>query len=591
MTFLPLFDTPKALTTRTGIVPRDYQREAILNAINSWELSPGALVRLLTGGGKTLVGSLIIDQWLQLGDNFRAFVLVHEIQLMHQFAQELNDVLGIQPDLEQGSRHHATGQSLITIASRQSLGIKVDGSGYKKSRLYKFDNELNWLVVIDEAHRYKRGMISVEPIIDHFEKNPKSRRLGLTATPERTDGVTLEHLFPTIASDYRLYSADGDCAVNDGWAVEYDQRFVTVEGVDFKDIKKGTTKNGYDYTDSALEEMLGEKEQLSKLIDPTLELVGDRQTLIFSPTVAMAKAVALQINADKGCDIAVSIHGKTPHEERNEAYKAHQSGKFQFLSVCALCREGYNDPNIAAVAIFRPTKSKVLAEQMKGRGCRTLRGTLDGLDTAEERIAAIAASDKKDCMIVDLVGVTGLADCATTAHIFGAGQSDEVIDWANQLIIDGDETNVRKALDQAEKEVEEENRRKAQNLRLLKEEEERLKAERLAEINATTRWKATKVKSGGGGVVLNNSFGKPLATPKQLRFLDWKGVSYDPDYITKGTASRMIGQLKKGMPLEQVRRTNRTKPPKKKVQPEKVLPLFASPGQSIDDINRMFDQI
>lgn len=826
MSTMPLFDAPVKIQTVTGITPRPYQEKAIEATIDSWDYSPGALVRLMTGGGKTITASLIIDQWLQRGPEYRAIVLAHERQLVWQFADEIEDCLKIRPAIEMGATR-CSGKDLITVASRQTLYVR-DKGGDHVSRMYKFRNqEFNWLVVMDECHRWARKLKSVAPIIEWFEENPDSRRLGLTATPERTDGTTIESLFPTIASDYRMHSHEGPNAVDDGWSVEFDQRFITVKGVDFKGIKTLGGKNG-DFRDDDLERLLATKEQLIRLVDPMVELVEDRSTLIFSPTVAMAKAVTAHLNAEAGCTVSKSLDGSVAEVTRKEVYQQHQNEEFQFLSVCGLCvagdtlvltdcgeipikdvtaemkiwdgvefvshggviykgekpvieysglvatedhhvktnqgwkklsdckrnrlgiklagiggvpiresdccyrrgaeewqeqegsvrdevrhlrqsegdvgirnkkcgprvqellpvvrdsklafdemslceetlrkfkrpflqglwrqgnrvpvfipssdgemdcgksgtaqrtyarqegkqqalrawkyslgnaqrtgvqqktseewilqvaernqkkedvydilncgprnqftangliihncREGYNDPNIRAVAIFRPTKSKPLAEQMKGRGVRPLRGLVDQFDTAEERKAAIAASSKKDCMIIDLVGVTGLADCATTAHIYAEGQSDEVVDWANQLMIEG-ETDVRRAMDQAVLEVEEEHKRLAKEAKEAQEEQERAEAARRARLNMQVSWTEDKVHAGQSSSIVRffDHAGKELSTKKQRGYLRWKGITFDENYLSKGGASRMIGQLAKGMDPSEVQHLTRTR--------------------------------
>ena len=100
----------------------------------------------------------------------------------------------------------------------------------------------------------------------------------------------------------------------------------------------------------------------------------------------MAYRVANHLNARAGFVVAHALDGSTPDLQRREVYARHQRGDFQFLCVCGLCREGYNDPGVGAIAVFRPTKSRSLAEQMKGRGSRPLRGLVDGLETAEERL-------------------------------------------------------------------------------------------------------------------------------------------------------------------------------------------------------------
>jgi superfamily II DNA or RNA helicase len=297
-----------------------------------------------------------------------------------------------------------------------------------------------------------------------------------------------------VAADYMLYDVDGGpSAVRDGWAVGYDQRFIVVEGVDFKNL---SVVRG-DFGEEELEAILSEKKQLVSLIDPMLDIVEDRQTLIFSPTVAMAKKVAQTITGDRP-NQARSLDGSSPPWQRNSTYGAFERGEFQFLSVCGLCREGYNNPSIGAVAVFRPTKSRPLAEQMKGRGCRPLRGLVDGLGTAEERLAAIAASSKPNCIIVDLVGITGFGDCATTAHVLAAGKPDEVIDRANQNALDKDgPIDMGEEIRRAQSEIDEE-REKARQVRLAKEKREQEEAERRAKIEAEVRYTEHRVKQGKG---------------------------------------------------------------------------------------------
>lgn len=521
-----------------GIRPRDYQQRGIDKTFELFESGvSGVLFRQGTGTGKTISGALIAHRWLQRGDDHHVLVLAHERQLIQQFAEEIRDVLGDMYTIaiEMGDQH-CTGREQIIVASRQTLAVRDHhdefGNQSKISRLYKFDPGKNWLLILDEAHRWAYKLRSCRPIIDYFEANPSSRRLGLTATPERTDKTTFARLFPGVASDYRYYDSDGGpCALRDGWAVPYDQRFITVDGVDFKNIREVAK----DFDTNELEKVLGEQETLAKLVKPMLDLVGDRRTIIFNPGTDMARNVALYINALLGYDAAYSLDGSYPDDQRKDVYRRHQNGEFQFLSVCGLCREGYNDPGVAAVAIFRPTKSRPLAEQMKGRGCRPLRGIVSDEMTPEERRAAIAASAKPNCMIIDLVGVTGIGDCASTAHILAQGKPDEVIERANENMRKKDgPVDVAEEIRNAERELEEE-REKARLER-----EERLRREqeemnRRAKLAAEVRYQQRQVKQGHGAVLKYTKrrkgpcmpFGKhkgepiaDLSTPYLQAFLD-----------------------------------------------------------------------
>lgn len=481
---------------RVEIVPRDYQRHAISESFRQFEAVDGAMCRQPTGTGKTITGCMVAQEWLSRGDDRYVMILAHERQLIWQFAEEVEDVLGIKPGIEMADREvKQWAIPRITVASRATLQERTkqdeDGREQTVSRLFKFDPALNWLVIWDEAHKHAYALSSVKHIVDHFAQNPNSKRLGLTATPERTDKRSLERMFPGIAIDYRMYDLNGGpAAVSDGWCVPYDQRFIVVEGVDFKNLREVAG----DFRDDELEEILSTQEQLAKLCVPLLELVEKRRTIVFNPGVDMAKSVARYLNGQAGKVIAKSLDGSIPERERKRVYAQHQAGQFQFLSVCGLCREGYNDPGIQAVAVFRPTKSRALAEQMKGRGCRPLRGVLNGLETPEERRAAIAASDKPNCMIVDLVGVTGLADCASTAHIYANSKSDEVLALANKKAIEksqqGQAVDMAEEIEAAQHEVDEKKRereRKAQ-----------AEADRRAKLRADVKYKQHQVNSGHG---------------------------------------------------------------------------------------------
>ena len=490
------FDTLKEeVAAIGGLIPRDYQHAAISNAFRLWDNgAAGVLVRQPTGTGKTIVGTMIADKWLKLDKDRRVLVLAHERQLIHQFADEIQDVLGSYPGIEMADRK-TRGAPPITVASRQTLTSEKDGF----MRLLKFDPaRYKWLVILDEAHRWAYKLPSCRPILQHFESNPHSRRLGLTATPERGDKTSLSKVFPEVAADYRLFDIDGGpSAVADGWAVPYDQRFVLAEGVDFKNLRE--LKGTGDFDPAELEAILGEESMLRKLVEPTLELVGDRRTISFSATTGMAKAVARCVNSYRP-DTAVELDGHHGEWHRADVYRRHQAGAFQFLSVVGLCREGYNDPGIGAVAIFRPTKSRPLAEQIKGRGCRPLRGCVNSTMSREERLAAIAASTKPNCMIVDLVGVTGMADCASTAHCLGSGLPDEVIERANANALNKKDqaVDIGDELRKARKELADEERERRRVEREKKEADERAEAERRAKIKSEVQYTAIQVQQGTG---------------------------------------------------------------------------------------------
>ncbi len=634
MTQLTLFEATIDKPSYT-ITPRDYQHEALEESFRLWDNGiEGVLLRIFTGGGKTICASMLADRWLKEDVRNKVMVISYEKELVWQFAQEVQDVLRITPGIEMEGEHVEPGsETRLVVASRQTLakhrltspeqleqlheiGLsdedlrlctflqaktllrwsrkKIHGldtmraqllewnQDYKcnhkvgaVSRLFKFNNEDHWLVIWDEAHKHAYQLQTVGHIVDWFRANPRHRDLGMTATPKRSDGVSIGFkMFPGIAIDYPLWTPRGRCAVRDGYAVPYRQKYIEVEGIDFKDIKAlcGEDQSKWDA------EMAKQLEtKLTKVCGPMLEKVDDRRTLIFSPSVEMAQNVAHYINARAKvtcecgkvqwvesiegstagaqciqCGVMVAtvatsdsiqakaVWGEVPAKDRRDIYEGHQSGAFQFLSVCGLCREGYNDPDISCVSIFRPVSraASSLGEQMKGRGSRPMRGLLDRLSTATERLAAIAASSKPDCLIIDLVGVTGLGDCATTVLIYAEGCPDEVVERAQEYLSDGLE-DVQEAIEKAEEEIV---REKAERKR---EHEER---DRLAREKARERSKArAKARYTERDVGHGSTQHMPgSASDAQLRYLRFLGLEIVNRDVTPAHASRMIDHLERG---------------------------------------------
>lgn len=640
-----LFDISEQPGSRSAIVPRYYQ---ITDHDETFRLFDsgvkGVLTRAWTGAGKSLQATLKIDTWLHRGGNYRAMILSYEHALVHQFAAEVWDCLGIHAGIEMGeSRVDYDNMPPIIVASRQSLlcwpeptkqqrqeladfGIADTGCAAKMhvsrflkllasqratpeevrdeigrlgtepeaknghwSRMHRFDPiRYNWLLVMDEAHKFAMHLRTVGPLIEWFDQNPESRRNGITATPKRGDGVSIgSKLFPGIALDMPLFKPDVPCGVSDGWAVPYIQRYIEVEGVDFRSINR----IGKDFDEADLERVLGTEEQIAKLVEPLLAMADDRQTLIFSPGVQMAKDVANYINArsrcvctcghlqwsptlligdgaqckqcgriletgdiDKRGEQAHELDGSIPFRDRVPVYEDHQAGKFQFLSICSLCKEGYNDPNVSCVAIFRPVSraASSLAEQMKGRACRPLRGLLNqwpNENQREQRLEAIRNSSKPNALIVDLVGVTGLADCASTIQIYTEGLPDEVAQRAEEILLDAGKdgnADVGEAIQQAKREHAE-SKARAKAEREAAERHARELAERRAKAGAEVNY--TTHEKGIGSQVKTNE-----ATEKQYHMVEFLGMNIQNTMLTKAQMGRIIKHLQEGYPPEEVAR-------------------------------------
>jgi superfamily II DNA or RNA helicase len=310
------------------------------------------------------------------------------------------------------------------------------------------------LIICDEAHHatartYRR-------IFDYFGRNPELKRLGVTATPDRCDEVALGKVFDTVAYHYEIPNA-----ILDGFLVPIDQRYIVIEDLDFSAIR--TTAGDLNAGD--LEAVLLTEKFLHGIVNPTLELAGDRPTLVFTVSVAHAERVAEIINRHRPQQ-AICLHASTPSDERREMLRRFKRREVQYLVNCGLFLEGFDETSIGCVAIGRPTKSRALYAQMIGRGTRPHPpGLIDQDDYApDDRCELIATSGKPDLLVLDFVGNSGKHKLMSSADILGGNYADEVVEKAKakarQKAAAGQPTSMLNDLIEAQKEYEEEQKRR-----------------------------------------------------------------------------------------------------------------------------------
>jgi superfamily II DNA or RNA helicase len=371
-------------------VLRPYQYAALEATRRQLQQYESTVVVLPTGLGKTVYAAKLISEW----ENGNTLFLAHTRELIEQAADKLGAELGYRPAVEMN----------VQSADPETLwqgGLSVVGSVqtmYGDRRLAKYDRHPFGLIVVDECHHSTAA--TYRKVIDHFRKvNPGIKVVGITATPNRSDGTALGLMFESVA--YQMSIND---AVADGWLVPVAQEYVVVDSLSFDGIK--TRKNEFgesDFSAMQLEELLTQEESLHKMAIPTVEKVGDRPALVFTATVRHAHELAAVLNRYKQ-DSAAAVDGTTPKEERKRLVQSFANKELQFLCNCAVLTEGFDAPNCAAIVMGRPTKSLGLYTQMLGRGLRPLPGTVDGVKDKGDRRLNILSSDKSSCLVLDFVG-------------------------------------------------------------------------------------------------------------------------------------------------------------------------------------------
>lgn len=509
--------------------PRDYQ----FHAIDGNEEFPGinrclrdhqsALLVMATGLGKTVVMSKVANEWT----NGNVLCLAHRIELCDQMADTLAGELGYHPVVEQGERgtdpESLFASGAVIVGSIQSM--------ISNRRLRKFSKHPFGLVIIDEAHRATSP--SYTKLIDALSKmNPELRVLGVTATPNRTDGTALGLVFQTVAFDMGIVPG-----IDAGWLVDIHQKFAIVEDLDLSKIKKTRNQFGeMDFDAKEMEAILTQEGPLHAMSRPVLDVTADgQQAIIFAASVNHAHLWAAVLNHYRP-ECAVAIDGtmqKGPGSQRTEAVNRFKAGELQFLLNMGIFTEGFDAPKTEFIIMGRPTQSKLVYTQMLGRGTRPLPGVVDGLATAEERKDAIAASGKPYCTVLDFVGNNKHKVCTAT-DVLGGNFDVDIRGGADELMVTKS-GNVRDALNKAKASL------------LLEAEEERRKPMRKIIQGVEVKYTIGDVDTFGGHHTNGSAkIGRGTVTDGQIAALINLGVVEETAYgYARKQAGAVIDALRK----------------------------------------------
>ncbi len=490
---------------------RDYQSWAI-EGNDRWpginkalENHKSAICVMATGLGKSVVMSKVMNAW----DRGNVLVLAHRIELLDQMADHLAAELGYRPSVEQGPR----GMDVDSMFAAGHVVVGSIQSMITERRVEKFRKNPFGLIAIDECHRATSP--SYIKLIEQYRSlDPELRVLGVTATPNRTDGTALGLVFQSVA--FNMGICEG---IDAGWLVDIHQKFAIVESLDLSKVP--LTKNEFGETDfqaKELEALLNQEGQLHAMSRPVLDCTekGD-QAIIFTASVAHAHLWAAVLNHYRpGCAAAVDgTMGKGEGGERTEAVRRFKGGDLQFLLNFNIATEGFDAPRTAMVVMGRPTKSQLVYTQALGRCTRPLAGIVDGLETPEERKDSIALSDKPFATVLDFVGASRLG-VVTASDVLGGNYDVDVRDLADDIVGASRNQNVREALE------------KARTSMLLAADEERRRPMRNAIGEVTLAYKITDAGGfNGTGPGEKQGTSRGGATDAQVAALVNLGVNRD----------------------------------------------------------------
>lgn len=431
--------------------PRPYQAEARKSCHNEWQTVTATAAVLPTGTGKTVLFATIIPDFAPK----RAMVIAHREELIWQAKEKIEKLTGLICGVEMGDfyvNNSLFGEMPVVISTVQTQTSKMGD----RRRMGRFNPQDFGLLIIDECHHSTAQ--TYKDVINYYRQNPNLKVLGVTATPDRTDEEALGQIFDTVAFDYEILDA-----IHDGWLVPIEQQFVAISGLDFSSVR--TTAG--DLNGADLASVMESEKIMQGVCAASVDIIGKKRAIVFTCSVKQAEQGAEIFNRYHD-GMARWVCGATNKDERRQLLIDFKAGKVQVIFNCGVLTEGFDDDGVEVVVMARPTKSRSLYAQMAGRGTRPLAGIVDAQPTNELRKAAIAASTKPRCLILDFVGNSGKHKLMSCADILGGKVSEEAIRRAiEKAKASGTAVRMDAALDDEEKALREaiEKRRLAEEAR------------------------------------------------------------------------------------------------------------------------------
>lgn len=335
--------------------PEPYQERMLeLIALSRQQGHHRNLLVSATGTGKTVMAAVDYARLRRKLPRARLLVVAHREEILTQSLMTFRQAVRDASFGELWVGAHRPSQFEYLFASIQSLR----SSGMADLPPDRFD-----VVIIDEFHHaaapsYKALLEHVRPV----------ELLGLTATPERSDGLPVLQWFDNrIAAELRLWDAI------DQHRLSPFLYYGIHDGLDLRDIP---WRRGQGYDVEALSNLLTANDVWARrVLSQVHEHVGDIgsiRALGFCVSVDHARFMA-KVFSNHGV-AATAVWGDSPDDERRDALKALAEKRINVLFSVDLFNEGIDVPDVDTLLFLRPTDSPTLFLQQLGRGLRRSEG-------------------------------------------------------------------------------------------------------------------------------------------------------------------------------------------------------------------------
>jgi superfamily II DNA or RNA helicase/HKD family nuclease len=318
-----------------------------------------------TGTGKTVMAAVDYARLRSALSRVRLLFVAHREEILDQSLSTFRHVLRDAAFGEKWVGRSRPERFEHVFASIQSLNA---------SGIASIDPEHFDVVIVDEFHH--AAAPSYAALLDRLAP---SELLGLTATPERSDGLdVLKYFDGRIAAELRLWDA-----IDQQYLAPFDY-FGIHDGLDLSDIpwRRG---RGYD-VDKLTNLLTADHAWANRIVEQVRRKIADPTTmraLGFCVSIQHARFMAERFR-HAGLP-AVAIWGDSQADERHRALRDLAAGTVPVVFTVDLFNEGIDVPNVDTLLMLRPTDSPTLFLQQLGRGLRK-------------------SADKSVCTVLDFVG-------------------------------------------------------------------------------------------------------------------------------------------------------------------------------------------
>ena len=311
------------------------------------------LVVAATGTGKTVIAALDYRQLCErTGSRPPLLFVAHRESILQQARDKYRHALGDGSFGERLVDGQRPADWTHVFASVQSLA-RLDVAAWERDRFA--------VIVVDEFHhaeaRTYQAILRLEP----------DELLGLTATPERTDGVSVTHWFDgRVAAEVRLWDA-----IDRGFLVPF-HYYAVADGTDLDALKWRAGR--YD-TKELTKLFVANHARTHLVLKAVQSYVREPQrmrALGFCASVEHAEWMARAFN-DAGLPSEVII-GTTPTAARRQAVAKLKNGELKCIFTRDVFNEGVDIPEADTILFLRPTESSIVFLQQLGRGLRRAGG-------------------------------------------------------------------------------------------------------------------------------------------------------------------------------------------------------------------------